>query len=322
MEKSLEIMDDINGLPIVSSKEDIFIPELEKKLKKWLPNYSIKNIDDNLLVFPNVKTTENLLLAHVDEIGFLIKRQISENTYELITVGLVDKLAAHGSKVQTIFNNKEYIGIIGNVLPHSGKSSEKLIVEFSENVNLPPLWPIQFINDPVFDEYIMSKTLDNRLGIASIINTAIKKNVTFVLTVGEEEGTQRLRNLMKIIPDYFDYNDVIVIDAAPSNQDVYYEEKTMINEGDLGFIAVEGGGKGNVAPERLIEKTKSFIKKSNIKMNLIETHFTDEITDATNLYKMGFESISVCYPVRYLHNSFEVANKETVRKINELLINI
>ena len=146
MQKTLEILRELNEIPLVSSREEVFFPELEKKVKSWLPNYSVVNIDNNLLCFPKIKKVENLLFAHTDEIGFLVKRHIGENAYELQTVGLVNIQAAHGIKVQTFLNGKKYVGVVGNILPHSGETSYKLVVEFSENVSLPPLWPFQFSN--------------------------------------------------------------------------------------------------------------------------------------------------------------------------------
>ena len=317
MNKFLEILKEINDIPLVSSREEIFIPKLQDKLTQWLPDYKIQNIDNNLVVIPNTNVN-NLLISHVDEIGFLIKRQINENTYELQTCGLLNK--SHGTKVQTLKDEKKYTGIIGNILPHSGETIDKLVVEFSENVNLPPMWPVQFINEPVFGNYVLSKTLDNHCAAASLINVALQKNIAFILTTGEEEGTQRLIYLMKNLP--VEYDDTIVIDAAPSNQDSYYKEKTMIDEGNLGIMPEEGAGNGNKAPSELIEKIKNYATQNNIKLNTIETRYPDEITDATNLYKIGIKCISVCYPIRYLHNSMEVMNIETIKILEKFLLNI
>ncbi len=318
-EKTLEILSELNEIPLISSREEIFFPELEKKVKSWLPNYTVLNIENNLLVFPKIKKVENLLFAHVDEIGFLVKRQIGENSYELQTSGLVNVQAAHGIKVQTFFKGKKYAGFIGNLLPHSGQTSDILVVEFTENISLPPLWPIQFANEPIFTDYLFSKTMDNHIGAASLISTAMKRDIAFVLTSGEEEGTQRLRTLMKVVREHFEYENIIVVDSCPSNQDPYYKEKTMIDEGKMGIIPIEGGGKGNIAPNNLIEKVKSVLEKSNIRFNIIETHFPDEITDATNLSKIGLEAIAIGYPLRYLHNPVEVANKQTLEVLSRFL---
>ena len=322
MQKTLEILRELNEIPLVSSREEVFFPELERKVKSWLPSYTVLNIHNNLLVFPKVKKVENLLFAHTDEIGFLVKRHIGENAYELQTIGLVNIQAAHGIKVQTFWNGKKYLGVVGNILPHSGETSDKLVVEFSENVSLPPLWPVQFANEPMFTDYIFSKTLDNHIGGASLIATAQKRNLGFVLTSGEEEGTQRLRNLIKRVKEFFEYESIIVVDSCPSNQDPYYKQKTMIDEGNLGIIPVEGGGSGDKAPQKLLDKVKTLIEKSGTKVNAIETHFPDEITDATNLYKIGVEAVSIGYPLRYLHNPIEVANKKTLENLQNFLLQV
>ena len=59
MQKTLEILRELNEIPLVSSREEVFFPELERKVKSWLPSYTVLNIHNNLLVFPKVKKVEN-----------------------------------------------------------------------------------------------------------------------------------------------------------------------------------------------------------------------------------------------------------------------
>jgi putative aminopeptidase FrvX len=324
MRQLFSILKAINDVPLVSSRENVFIQKMVEIIQASLPSYSIANIGDNIIGAERGlknKKIDNLLFAHLDEIGFLAKKQLSETSYKIATSGLVDALAAHGSKVQTVLDDRKYLGIIGNILPHSKQTTDELVVEFSEPVDLPPLWPIQFANEPVFSTNLISKTLDNRLAVSAIIRASMERPMAFALTSGEEEGTQRLNNLINKLPEFVDFNNIIVLDAVPSNQDYYYKQKTMVDEGKLGIIPSEGDGSGNVAPQNLIDEVEKLLKNNNLSYNTVQTHYPDEITDATSLYRMNIDSIAVGYPVRYIHNAMEVVNANTAEMLLKFIQN-
>lgn len=319
MQKTISILRKINDIPLVSEREYLFINEFETTLKKWLPKYKLENIDNNLLIMQkNTKSIDNIIFAHIDEIGFLIKRKISENTYELKISGLVNTLSAHGQKIQTMFNNKKYFGVIGNSMPHVKKQYKNLIAEFSQDVDIPNGWPVQFANEPEFGRYLLSKTMDNHLGVACLIRTAMKRNVVFALTIGEETTKQRLRRLTQRIQE-IKHNRILVLDCAPSDKDKYYEEKGVLKEGSIGIVPVEGNGKGNIAPGYLIKEASDIIKRAGLKRSIVETYYEDDISEATNLYKLGIETMQICYPLRYIHNPLEVSNYETITLLNKFL---
>lgn len=321
MKKTLQILKTLNDIPLVSTREYIFISVLEKQIHKWLPKYSVKNIENNLIVIPPNKIFSTIFFAHIDEIGFVVKKKLSQTVYELDIRGLINISSAHGSAIQTKIKNKIFTGTIGNVMPHTKGSSNKLFAEFSENTNLPIGWPVTFANNHYFGKRILSKTLDNRFAVACLISTAMKKNIAFALTIGEEESKQKFSKLLNILPKAIAKNSIIVIDGTSSNADLYYTDKNSAEEGSLGIVPIEGGGKGNIAPKELVKKTLKQMRSAGISATIIKTYYEDDISDSTALCKLGCKTIQVCYPMRYMHNAIESANIETIYLLKKFLEN-
>ncbi len=303
----INLLEKINDLPLVSGFEKHYIKEFKEIVEKYIGK-KVKVIDDNI-VFKSNKDV--VFVAHYDEIGFIVDNQYSKRLYRTLPIGLISYERGYGKIFQTKLNGKTIKAIGSSVLPHEETDEKRLFLEFLEDVEIPPLWPFTFEKRVIESkDYIYSRALDNRAGVIALLSLAKNHNISFVLSAGEEQGTNRFSNLIS----YFGDINYVVVDSFTAFDDVHIN--SGLKENEIGYIPIEGAGVGNIAPKDLLEKVRKKLDKE------IKTHSKYEVTDATSFYRLNAKSIAIGYPLKYLHSSFEILNKKTFIRLKEKIITL
>ncbi|NPA22221.1 MAG: hypothetical protein GXN92_01410 [Candidatus Micrarchaeota archaeon] len=301
----MELLKKINDIVLVSGYEHHFLDSL-RELAQEYTGVQPKVIGKNLF-FPG--ESERILVAHYDEIGYIVDAHFYDNLYRAKPRGMIKQ--GPGMIFESYYKGEKIEAYAASPLPHRPMEGQPLYFEIFYPEELPEQWPFHYKNQLIIKgDIIFSKTLDNHAGVYTLLNLA-KKGYSVLLTHGEEEGFTRLQATLDYISQHYSNPQYIVVDAFPSNKDIYAGYSP--EEESLGYIAVEGGGTGNVAPQELVELVKRYIPRE------IATQSKDEITDATTFYRRGVPAISIGYPVKYLHSALESTRISHLKRLEEVL---
>ncbi len=292
-----EFLKKVNPLPLVTGFEEHFVEDFRKIVQEYLPEHEVIVEEKNVIA---LGTGDIALSAHYDEIGFVITNQYRDDLYRTLPFGLVSFENGYGKVFQTQYQGRIIKGVGSSPMPHLDTGEKRLFLDMFEPVELPAMWPFTF-EDRVINtgDKLYSKAIDDRGGVFLALKLAKKYGLSVLLMAGEEEGTTRLEQSLKKLPNTF-----IEIDAMFSTQDEHAPESAL-NENELGFVAVEGAGKGNKAPDFLVKITEKYGKE-------VKTQSKYEVTDATTLYRKGKQAIALVFPLRYLHSSLECISKQSL----------
>jgi putative aminopeptidase FrvX len=271
-----------------------------------------------------------MITAHIDEVA-LIVTSIDKNGFIKIS-GLngVDPKVLLGQEV-TIHGKKEVFGIIGAKPPHLLKADERknavkmkdLCIDtgldgdkVKEYVSVGDV--VTFNVSPLIlgKNKISSKTLDNRCGIAAIIETmkeivAMKheSDIYFIATTQEEFSMAgAITAAYNIEPDM-----AIVIDATHGETpDTTKENSFPLGKGPV--IAI-----GPNMHKELTKKLIDIAKAENIPFN-IEVITGDSGTEAWGIQvsKEGIPIVLISIPIRYMHTAVETAHFDDIRNAGKL----
>lgn len=293
---------------------------------------------DNLIISNGNCYDKNIVItAHCDEIGLIVS-YIEDNGYiRFKTIGGLDLSLLQGSNVEIYHNNKSVFGVIGVNPIHFGKNSKcnkdfdasdcwidigskskeetHSYVSIGDFVGICSRW--QQLNNSL----VSSKSLDNRVGVATLIKLVnyfykhrIDKNLYFIATSREEIGSVSC-GLLSGIPNS---DFCVVLDATHAT------DYPSINKAKFGDIHL---GEGVVIPtgpclsrqiQGLIEKI-AIDKKIPYQMEVISNHTNTDYDQLIRINGINRTAL-ISIPVRYMHTSIEVASIDDVDCATRLVI--
>ncbi|MGL4676898.1 MAG: M42 family metallopeptidase [Brevinema sp.] len=251
-----------------------------------------------------------VLMAHMDEVGFLIKRINPDGTLKLFNLGNVDLTAVLGTKVKV----RGYTGIVCSGDPKNislenfyidlGVGSLaavlKLGIQMGDSVSLWTEFELAQGN-------IIAKSLDNRIGCAVGIEVfqafRADYNLHFIGSVQEEVGTRGAQTSISMTePDI-----CIVLDTASPKDSSYNKEKSRFLGKGACLCFADKGALGN---RRLIRKFQEVAEKYQIPFQF--DFFSGGGTDAgvVQRYGAGVPVMALIIPVRYCHTANSMASIE------------
>lgn len=172
-----------------------------------------------------------LLTAHMDEVGFIVKKVEENGLLRFEKLGGHDDRILLAQQVKVLGNSGEVFGVIGTMSAHFvkfddpskvrkhkqlyidiGASSKAEVEEMGVEVGSPVTWATEMkVLGPKGKEMIMAKSLDDRAGCAvllQLVNELQKETfageVTFLFSVQEEVGLRGAETAIK----------TLVVDAA------------------------------------------------------------------------------------------------------------
>ncbi len=273
-----------------------------------------------------------MLEAHMDEIGFLVKRIDDMGFLEIVAVGGIDARILPGNSVTVHSNGRNFKGVIGAKPPHVMTAEEydsvigfdKLFIDCGfESKEQAQRYitigaSVSFDNEFIRlkNNMLSSKTMDDRASVAVLLDVADKLSETelgydlyIAICVQEEVGLRgSVTAAYGINPDF-----AIAIDVTHAKTPD--EGKLDIKCGS-GFAVCKGP---NIHP-RLVSSFISFLDKNDISYE-IEVEGGNTGTDAWAIQTAG-EGIPVMLlslPLKYMHTPVECMSLDDCSALSDAL---
>jgi endoglucanase len=260
-----------------------------------------------------------MLDAHMDEVGFMLVGEDGEGLYEFRTIGGIDARNLAGKQV--VVGREHTPGVIGAKPIHLAKRDElkNTISTDSLRIDLGPGGKAKPGDRGTFapnfrrvGPSLMSKALDNRIGVSLLIELvkAAPSNIDLLaaFSVQEEIG---LRGA-KVAAHYFEPDIAIVMDATPANDmPVQYEGENTFYNTKLGLgpaIYVAHGA--SLEDPRLVRFLAETAEKAKIPFQFRQPGGGGTDSAAIQRSVAGVPVVSLSVPHRYTHSAMSVSRVE------------
>ena len=312
-------------------------------LKEVYSKLDLEIIQDNLGSIIGVKKSKNkdakkvLLLAHMDEVGFMVNK-----IYDNGSIGVIP-LGGHNSSTllsnRVILKNEEgkfFSGCISSLPPHLMSSSkdniriEDMRLDFGFSSKDEVIASKIDIGDSIVcqgefevlndGKRLLSKAIDDRVGLAlgiEVIKELKDKELDFDLYIGgsvqEEVGCRGgLTSSYLVHPDL-----AIVIDCSPSNDINNKNELGLLGEGVL--VRVKDGNM--IAFKDLIAYQINVFNKNNIKYQYF---ISNGGTDAGSVHKNfdGIKTLTYCLCARSIHTPSTILDTNDYKEAKKGLVSL
>ncbi|WOO87815.1 M20/M25/M40 family metallo-hydrolase [Mollicutes bacterium LVI A0039] len=301
----------------------------ENQVKKYLKDNfgAVDFIEDNVggiaTCLDSGKPGNNILvLAHMDEVGFMLKTIKDNGICKLTPIGGFVPASVVNSHVVAITEDlNEYEGIILGESPHGNDAKAELKVEnFNVDFGFESKeqalecgfelgMQVSFKNDytKLANNRVSSKAFDNRLGCAAILDLfeTFSGNLTagklyLAASVQEEVGLRGASPIINSLPDQIDY--ALIIDVSPV-KDLDEVTNGTIGKGTL--IRVQD-------PRTILTVSEVHHLRKLANENAIATQdfFSSGGTDANviQITGSGVKTCALCVPGRNLHTQNSVVS--------------
>lgn len=313
--------------------------------KIWL-NYLKSFVDDTYIdTYGNAYGVINpeakykvVVEAHADEISWYVHYITKEGFVYVRRNGGSDHMIAPSKRVNihtengpvpAVFGwpaihtrtpNKEEVPKLQNIFLDCGCSSKEEVEALGVHVGCAITYDEGFM--VLNDKYFVCRALDNRIGGFMIAQVARmlkenKKKIPFGLyitnCVQEEIGLRGAQMIVeRIKPDV-----AIITDVCHDTQSPMINK---IEQGDLSFGAGPVVTYSPAVQNNLLKLIISTARENKIEFQrLAASRTTGTDTDSFAYGNAGVASALISLPIRYMHTSVEMANKEDIEKTIELI---
>jgi len=291
----------------------------------------------NVLAIKKGKKNKSVMAAaHMDEIGFIVTHIDDEGFIRFHTLGGFDPKTLTSQRV-IVHGKKDVIGVMGTKPIHLMKAEERSkvvpICDYFIDTGLPKkeVEKLIAVGNSITREREMiqmgncinSKSLDNRISVYILIKTlealkgtTIPYDFYATFTVQEEVGLRGAISSAHLVdPDFAFGLDVTIAYDVPGAQ--AHEMITRLGKGTA--IKVMDGS--TICDYRMIEYMKLTADKAKIKWQaeILPAGGTD--TAGLQRYgKKGAIAGAISIPLRNMHQTIEMVNKEDVEASIKLLV--
>ena len=286
-----------------------------------------------------------MILAHMDQIGFIVKN-IDENGYlKLERLGGVPEKVLPGLEISIRNINDEYMaGVIGIKSHHATTPDEKYQVSKIDSIYVdigadsahevrakgieigcPAVYAPKYIE---FEgNKVCGTSLDNRGGCACLVEIArhlsARKQPLDVFLVGTVWEEFNLRGAIiaarKIKPDIIICLDITLCGDTPDLKNIF---NTKLGGGPvISMYSFHGRGtlNGMIAHEGLSKLAISLCDEENLKAQYFAA--AGLLTDASylQLENEGAAVLDLSFPVRYTHSPIEICDVSDLESLSKLV---
>lgn len=259
----------------------------------------------------NPKGKKIMVCAHMDEVGFIVKKITDDGYIKFGCVGGIDERVLVGKRVR--FKNAS--GVIGIKAVHLTTKEERSKVKKVEDlyidigaktkeeaqnvVKLGELGTFDSGFEFFGDGFICSKAIDNRFGVLvmlKLLQQDFEEDIYFVFTSMEEVGLKGATVASsKIKPDY-----ALVIETTTAADIPEVEGANR--------VCLLGGGavvpfmdRATIYDRELFEMTRRLAEENKIKWQTKTVVAGGNDSGAISTSSEGVKTICVSAPVRYIH---------------------
>ena len=324
---------DTPGVPGVETR----ISEIVLREIKNLCFTSFKDPMGNLIFQVN-KTIDNsptiLVDAHMDEVGFLVSHIEENGMLRVIPLGGIDPKLFYGQRL-TVWGTKSVEATVAAIPPHISNKNDSssipvedcLIDTGLQNTKLKKIIKIGDIvtfstKCEINDDRILSKALDDRIGLYVLIETVkklakrkLKCNFFVSASVQEEMGLRGARIISsRVSPDFS-----IALEGTVSNDlPGVASHKRLAQLGSGPEIRISD--KYLIADRDFNNFIQSIASKERIKYQLTAKNAGGTNSTALQVTGKGSKATVLSVPVRYLHSPSSVCLVKDVNLTIKLLI--
>lgn len=320
----------------ISGYEDEVREIVKRELEDYVDEIKVDKLG-NLICIKNGSEFKEMVCAHMDEIGFMVKSIDEKGFIRFAPIGGWFSQIALGQRVILHGTKGKVYGVIGCKPPHVMKDEErKKAVEFRDmfidvgaesreevkEMGIEIGTPITMDRELVrMGKRVTGKALDDRVGLAVMIE-ALKRcksdaTIYAVATVQEEVGLKGARvSAFALEPDVALALDVCVATDFPSAESTHMDIK--LGKGPV-ITIVDASGRGLIATRNVVKWLRETAEKYNIpyQLEVAEGGTTD--ATAIQLTKEGIPSGVVSIPARYIHSPVEVVDIRDVENAVNLV---
>ncbi len=331
-----ELIEKLSNAHGISGYEGEVSNIIKEELEDYVDEVKVDRMG-NIICVKNGSEFTQMIAAHMDEIGFMVK-YIEESGYLRITpIGGWFSQSALNQRVILHGKKGKVLGVLGCKPPHFMKDDErKKVIEIrdmfidigAESKDEVKEWGID-IGTPVtidrdckrLGKFITGKAMDDRAGVAVMIE-ALKRTKTdatvfAVGTVQEEVGLKGARtSAYRITPDV-----ALALDTAPSTDFPGAENvKIDVKLGKGPVITVaDASGRGLIAPKRILDWLVETAERNKIEYQLEVGEGGTTDATAIHLTKEGIPTGVISVPARYIHTPVEVISLKDLDVSAELV---
>ncbi|MCS7118677.1 MAG: M42 family metallopeptidase [Archaeoglobaceae archaeon] len=291
----------------------------------------------NLIATRNGDELDLMLSAHMDEIGFVVKKIDEKGFIRIAPIGGWFSQILVAQRV-VLYGKKKFYGVIGCKPPHVMKDEErKKAIEIGDmfvdvgarskeevlKLGIDVGTPVAIDREVelLVNNRITGKAFDNRVGVAVAIESFRKCNnsatIHFVATIQEEVGLKGAKTSAFLLePDIAIAVDSCVSTDFPGNESVHMD--IALGKGPV-ITIVDASGRGLIVSQKVLEWIKKTAERNGIpyQLEVAEGGTTD--ATAINLTKEGIPAGVVSIPARYIHSPVEVVDLKDVEWAVELV---
>ena len=271
-----------------------------------------------------------MLDAHMDEIGFMIVNKEENGLYSFESVGGIDVRQLPGKPV--LVNRKRFPGVIGARPIHltTREDRERAIPLDSLRIDLGPGGDQAKPGDratfaTLFKQVgpsLMGKALDNRLGVATLIELLKQApahiELQLAFTVQEEIGLRGAQ----VAAYAFNPDIAIAVDSTPANDLPTWDdsENTRYNTRLGAGPAIYVADAGTLSDPRLLRWLFQTAAAEGIPYQVRQPGGGGTDAGAIHRQRGGIPSVSISVPGRYAHTAVLLARTEDWQNTVRLLL--
>lgn len=307
-----------------------------KELQGLVDEISVDNLGNVIAIKRGKERKRVMIAAHRDEIGFLVNHIDEEGFLFFHPLGGFDPKTLTSQRV-TVHGQRDVIGVMGSKPIHLMKPEERSkVVPISDyyidlGMSKEEVMKIVSIGDPVTREReliemgdcVNSKSLDNRVSVFILIETLralqhleVPYDIYGVFTVQEEVGLRgAISAAHSINPDFGFGLDVTIAFDTPGAQ--AQEAVTKLGKGAA--IKILDGSV--ISDYRMVRYLKGIADQHHIpwQPEILPAGGTDT-AGVQRSGKHGAIAGAISIPLRHIHQTIEMANKNDILHCTDLLL--
>lgn len=301
--------------------------QLVKEIKPYVNSLETDYLDQVIVNnFTDNKKLKVLIIAHMDEVGFMVKDIQTNGLIKLSPLGAIDtsQCCNHYFKLISQKTGKSYIGVISSVLHSDTNNIKNLFFDLNmsynsileKNIDLGD-YLLPEVEFRKVDNFIFGKALDNRIGLGILVylikyvqlfkSDFCNLEISFVATCHEEFGLYGASTISNVLnPDL-----CINLDCIPSSN--ISENQMSVKLGNGMVVGVKCGS--HLSDKSLVQNIEKLCVEKKIAFQ--KGVFDFGTTDSQQLKRKGCKTLDLFVPLKNMHSCISTAELSDIEGCTE-----